>query len=461
MFPLAFKPSLPTALAIALVCILAAVLPGCSDMSGVPRPAETTLDPTSASQPTAIGRAEPTLTARSTETAAPTARWTAIALSSPSATILPSKVREQIFDDVWRTVNDNYLYDDFNGADWLALHAKYRPLIGGASSSTEFYALLGEMVGGLNDEHSRYISPEEAASEDDLESGDNSYVGIGILSSYDDDAAVVLLVFPGSPAEEAGLERRDRITHVNGLRFNPEENTIRGIDGTDVVLTIESPGNQAHELTLTRRAVQGKIYASATRLELAPDVVYLIVPSLWAGDMSDQVEELLGRELQRSEVRGIILDLRANEGGWRDILTGILGQFVQGNVGGFYRQGRDYPLTIARATHFRRLKEIHMVVLVDEATQSYAEVLAAALQDTKRAKVVGIKSAGNTETIYPYDFEDGSRLWVAQEGFRLPNGTDLEGRGVIPDLALDVEWTSYSEATDPHIVKALELLETP
>ncbi len=99
-----------------------------------------------------------------------------------------------------------------------------------------------------------------------------------------------------------------------------------------------------------------------------------------------------------------------------------------------------------------------LVVLVDEQSQSYAEVLAAALQARGRAKVVGKRSAGNTETIYSYNFPDKSRLWVAQEGYRLPDGTNLEGRGVIPDVNIDVDWTQYSLETDPHVLKAVELL---
>lgn len=98
-------------------------------------------------------------------------------------------------------------------------------------------------------------------------------------------------------------------------------------------------------------------------------------------------------------------------------------------------------------------------MLVDDGTVSYAEVLAGSLQARNRAQVVGVASLGNTETIYPYDFEDGSRAWIAQEGFKLPNGVNLEGRGVIPDKVSDRDWTQYSERADPHIVEALDLLK--
>ena len=98
------------------------------------------------------------------------------------------------------------------------------------------------------------------------------------------------------------------------------------------------------------------------------------------------------------------------------------------------------------------------MVLVDRDTKSYAEVFAAVLQAQGRAQVVGVNTAGNTETIYAYDFDDRSRLWVAQEGFRLPDGSSLEGRGVIPDRSLPVDWLQFSEIADPHIKTGIALL---
>jgi C-terminal processing protease CtpA/Prc len=81
------------------------------------------------------------------------------------------------------------------------------------------------------------------------------------------------------------------------------------------------------------------------------------------------------------------------------------------------------------------------------------------MQDQERAKIVGSRSAGNTEIVYPHNFSDGSRLWLAQEGFKLPNGTSIEGRGVIPNAEIDLNWADYTERDDPHILKAIELLK--
>ena len=135
----------------------------------------------------------------------------------------------------------------------------------------------------------------------------------------------------------------------------------------------------------------------------------------------------------------------------------MLSHFVRGQVGVFY--GRDHlrPLVIAPPAG-PDLRRVPLVVLVDNETASYAELLAAVLQREADAQIVGSHTAGNTETIYAHTFEDGSRLWLAQEGFKLQDGTNLEGIGVEPSSVVDTDWTHYSEDDDPQLLEALRLL---
>jgi C-terminal processing protease CtpA/Prc len=139
------------------------------------------------------------------------------------------------------------------------------------------------------------------------------------------------------------------------------------------------------------------------------------------------------------------------------VLSGLLSHFVRGQVGEFFNRNKLRPLDVPSPPG-PDLRRVPLVVLVDGETASYAEVLAAVLQRENRALVVGTRTAGNTETIYAYTLTDGSRLWLAQEGFRLQNGTNLEGVGVEPDSTVDVDWTHYSEDDDPQLLEALRLL---
>ena len=375
---------------------------------------------------------------------------------------MPVSSRDVLFEEVWAAVNEHYLYEDFKGVDWKAIHDEFKPKALAAPTAPEFYRVLSEMISRLKDEHSYYVSPWQVTEEDNRIRGDVSFVGIGILFHREKQAMLVVYVIPGSPAEKVGLKRRDRITHVNGapLGTNKDEPTgIRGPAGTTVTLTIQSPEQSPREVIIERQSINGSILPSSHRLEEDQSIGYLFIPDLWTGDMSQRVEEELKSLLSQGKLSGLVIDLRGNGGGLRTTLEGILGQFVTGQVGQFYSQQESYPFSIPKAGLYGRLKSVPLVVLVDKGTISYAEVLAGVLQASKRAQVVGVASLGNTETIFPYDFEDGSRAWVAQEGFRLPDGVNLEGRGVIPDRISDKDWTQYTERNDPHIVEALNLLK--
>ncbi|HYF66246.1 MAG TPA: S41 family peptidase, partial [Herpetosiphonaceae bacterium] len=305
---------------------------------------------------------------------------------------------------------------------------------------------------------SRFAPPEDARYEDAVSNGTDSYVGIGVLSVTENNAALVTLVFADSPAAEAGIERGDRIIGVDGGPFS-DVGQIRGPEGSEVRLTVRSPQAEPRELVLTRRAIQGKILPSARRLPNAPEIGYLLIPSLFADDMHTQVISRLG-ELKQGDVplSGLVMDLRSNGGGWRNVLEGILAQFTSGDVGDFFNSGDAYPLEITPGKEYEAYHQLPLVVLVDKDSASYAEVLAGTLQ-YQGATVIGQASAGNTETIYQYNFDDGSRLWVSQEGFKLPDGTNFEGSGVQPDIVVDNDWTQFSIPNDPAILQAIAAIQ--
>jgi C-terminal processing protease CtpA/Prc len=217
------------------------------------------------------------------------------------------------------------------------------------------------------------------------------------------------------------------------------------------------PDEHTRDVILTRRHVEGRITPAVRRLP--GNIGYISITTLWVNDMADQVSGALTDLVVEQPLDGLVIDMRGNPGGWRDVLTSVLSHFVQGNVGHFYSRQGATPLTI-QDTSGPDLRGLPLAVLIDRRTASYAEVLAAVLQAEAGALVIGVESSGNTETIYAYEF-DGARLWVAQEGFRLRNGTNLEGHGVRPDIIIDLDWTRYSEERDPHILAALRHLGEP
>jgi C-terminal peptidase prc len=381
----------------------------------------------------------------------------------PTPTLLPQAERVRIFEDVWQTSDDDYHRELHRAAHWHPPRGTSHPHVTNATSSDAFYKAISGMVDELKDDHSRYLSPADAREEDDLQSGNANYVGIGVLSSPEDTSLLLIFVFKDSPAEKAGLQRRDRITAVDGIPLKDPRNEpsrIRGPKGSTVRLTVKSPGRAAREVTVVRDTINGEIVPTGSRLPARPDIGFLIIPDLWTDDMDVLIDQELRKILDDpTPLTGLVMDLRGNGGGFRTVLESALGDFVSGDVGTFFNQKEEYPFSIVQRPLYDRLKDVPLVVLVDKGSESYTEVLAAVLQEKGRATIVGVPTAGNTETIYRYDFDDGSRLWLAEESFKLNDGTNLEGTGVIPDITIDKDWTAYTDETDPYILEALKPLK--
>ncbi len=373
----------------------------------------------------------------------------------PTPTVLSFAERQQIFEEVWHTVKQHYLYADFHGLDWDAIYKEYAPRLYEQQSQEEFYGDLTEMVARLDDQHSRFLPPSAANAQDVTSSGYENTVGIGVVTQPRQDGAFIQMVFPDSPAARADLRPRDRIIAVNGQPYVASYGDLHGPAGTTLRLNVVRPGEKPRDVVLVRQEIQGRI--APTYRRFPQNIGYIVIPTLWVSDMDEQVSGALTELVAEGELRGLILDVRANGGGWSKVLSGILSHFVRGQVGVFFDQRHIRPLVIEPPAG-PDLRNVPLVVLIDEGTASYAEVLAAVLQHERGAHLIGTPTAGNTETIYAYTLRDGSRLWLAQEGFRLQNGVNLEGVGAQPDTVVDIDWTHFSEEDDPQILEALRIL---
>ena len=432
------------------------LLAGCgAGAAGAPLPptpvARAALPSATIAQPTVAPTRAPTTLPTPAPTAPPTVRPT----DSPTPDLMAYEERRQIFAEVWRTVNDHYLYTDFHQLDWQALHDEYATMLEQDQSRETFYNMMVELVARLNDDHSRFLPPAQAQTENVTISNSEVTVGIGVLTRTRPDGGFIQSVFPDSPAARAGLEPRDRIIAVDGRPYQPDDGNLLGEAGSAVRLTVVRPGEKLRDIVLTRQEVQNHIVPSYQRFP--GNIGYVAIPTMWVNDMDEQVNGALTDLVAEGALEGLILDVRSNGGGWLYVLSGVLSHFVRGQVGVFFSRQAVRPLEIG-APSGPDLRHVRLVVLVDNETASYAEVLAAVLKQEHQALVIGTHSAGNTETTYAYTLSDGSRLWLAQEGFRLPNGENLEGAGVQPDIAMDIDWTHYSEDDDPQLLEALRQL---
>lgn len=374
----------------------------------------------------------------------------------------------QVFEQLWTTVEQVYVYPDFNGLDWNAVREEYRATIEAGIGNNEFYPLMQALLDELGDEHSQFLSPEAVAEELAEREGNTDYVGIGVLVSAvpERNRIVILTVFPNSPAERAGLRAHDSILEVDGQASLDAEgfmriDLVRGPENTDVTLLIETPGQEPRLVTVTRQRITGGLPVNAELLPNAEGqrVLYMIIPTFSDRTILDQVEGVLVQYTADGPLDAVIVDNRINGGGYSDVLQGMLSLFTEGLQGTFYnRVGQSRELIVEPYDAYGT-QAVPLVVLVGRDTVSYGEVFSGVLQDSGRAIMIGGITDGNVETLYPYDFVDGSRAYIAQETF-LPavTGADWERDGLVPDIIVEGDWDQFSVETDPALSAALEAL---
>ena len=161
------------------------------------------------------------------------------------------------------------------------------------------------------------------------------------------------------------------------------------------------------------------------------------------------------------ELDGLIIDNRFNGGGFDNVMGNTISYFVSGIVGHFTNRNQQEALNI-RPKHIFNSQEMPLVVLVGEGTVSFGEISSGILQDQERAYLIGQTTDGNVETLWGYDFKDGSRAWIAHDTFKPINHPEIdwENDGIIPDLTVESDWDFVTLDTDPVILAALEYFDS-
>jgi C-terminal processing protease CtpA/Prc len=166
---------------------------------------------------------------------------------------------------LWSIVNDTYVYPDFNGLDWNAIRQEYRQKIEAGLTNEQFYLALSELITQLGDDHSFLLDPQQVAEQEAEYLGTYDYVGIGVLISAVPERkhAVILSVFPDSPAEAAGLQPRDSIISVDETPILDENgflrDIVRGTEGTSITVMVQTPGEDPREIRVTRHHITGDV----------------------------------------------------------------------------------------------------------------------------------------------------------------------------------------------------------
>ncbi|MGC2375210.1 MAG: S41 family peptidase [Solirubrobacteraceae bacterium] len=305
-------------------------------------------------------------------------------------------------------------------------HDYYRPV----PESKLANSSIAGMVGSLHDPYSTYLSPREFKSFDHPV----SFAGIGVSIDPRPSGLRVARVFDSTPAQRAGLKVGDVIVAVNGrslekLPPNTSVSLIKGRPGTDVRLTIRSSRapHGTRTLTVTRATISEPVVASAVRTVHGVKLgwVYLATFSEGShGELYDAVQGLL-----KQGVRGLVFDLRANGGGLVSEARLVASIFVpSGTI--VTTRGRSQSTVVLTAAGGAIPTSIPVVVLVDHDTASASEIVTAALQDHRRATVVGTHTYGKGVFQELEPLSGGGAIKITVGEYYTPNGRNLGGSGV-------------------------------
>lgn len=334
----------------------------------------------------------------------------------------------------------------------------------------------------LNDPHTSYVSPADiAAGALDLGS---TYQGIG--ASVTDRNGVIEIVAPfrDSPAEKAGIRPGDIILAVDGEPTDGWTSVqavrkIRGPAGTTVTLTVKHTDGTVEEIAVVRGDILIESVFTEPPLEVIPgesgtklvdrtgrevtDLAYVHISQFHDRTLAE-LRQKLG-DVERRGYRGLIIDLRANPGGLLGATVQVTDEFLDSGtiLTEVDAEGRRQTWN---ATRGGLATSIPIVILVDNSSASGAEVMAAALQDHGRAKVVGTRSFGKGTVNQAIELSkcglpDGcGALYVTVGRWLRPNGKDIEGLGVVPDLEVSMTRDEYVDQGDIQLFAAIDLLRS-
>lgn len=374
---------------------------------------------------------------------------------------------KELVDEVWQIIDRNYVDATFNQVDWQAVRNEY--LSRSYSSKDEAYKAIREMLKRLEDPYTRFMDPREFQNMQIDTQGELTGVGIQLTQDKETKKLVVISPIEDTPAFKAGILSKDIITKIDGkstegMDSNQAVSLIRGPAGTQVTLTIQR-GSEELVFPLKRERIEIHPVRHSYRKTPAGEIGYIRL-NQFSSNASKEMREAI-EDLEKQKVDGYVLDLRSNPGGLLYASIEIARMWLpEGTiVSTVNRKGEMDRQTANR----RSLTDKPLVVLVDGGSASASEILSGALQDNKRAVLVGTKTFGKGLVQSVRGLGDGSGLAVTIAKYLTPSGRDINKHGIDPDVefklseqqveALRSDTAKLGTPEDPQYAKALDVLK--
>ena len=323
----------------------------------------------------------------------------------------------------------------------------------------EDYLYYG-LVAGLGDPYAAYYNEEETQSMMDSSSG--NYCGIGAVFSQNLMTGVITVtrVYEGCPSYEAGLLPEDILYKVEGEEVTGQDLTnvvmkIKGEEGTEVTLTMIR-GEEEIDFTMKRQMIE----VPTIEHQMLNDQIGYIMISEFDGVTDEQFLVAL-EDLQSQNMTALVIDLRNNGGGSVESVCNIADALLpEGPIVYTEYKGEDRTERSSDSA----CVELPMAVLINGSSASASEILSGALQDYEKAVIVGTQSYGKGIVQSVFDLQDGTALKLTTAKYYTPDGNDIHGVGITPDVEIDLPEELKSEVTltveeDVQLQKAIEVLQ--
>jgi carboxyl-terminal processing protease len=378
----------------------------------------------------------------------------------PSGTLAPeaSSLNVDLINEVWKNIQEGYV-------DRSAI-----------KPTDLTYAAISGMVTALGDTgHTRFLTPSMVQQENNQIQG--GFDGVGIEINYINNQVVVVAPIDGTPAMKAGIKPGEIFQKVDGVdvtswTLDEVVSHVLGPAGTQVTLTLYDPATKKSiDYVLTRAHIT---ITNVTWTMLPGTTLAYINIAQFANNVDKDLITYL-KAAQEQHATGIVLDLRNDPGGLLDQAVAVTSQFKSQGLVMEEKdaKGNITPIPVERGGV---ATEIPVVILVNQGTASAAEIVTVALQDGKRATIVGQTTIGTGTVLEPIKLSDGSELLLATSEWLTPSGASFWHKGVAPDIevaladgvypltAAAIKAMSADElkaSQDAQLLKAIEILTTP
>jgi carboxyl-terminal processing protease len=377
---------------------------------------------------------------------------------------------KELVDEVWQIVDKQYVDGTFNQKDWRAIRKQY-VVQKNYTSKEEVYKSIRLMLKNLGDPYTRFMDPKEFRDLQVETSG--QLIGVGIQLSQNEKTKKLEVIAPieDTSASKAGILSKDIITKIDGkstagMDVNQAVQLIRGKEGTTVKLTIQRDNRQVLEFNLLRQQIEIHPVEAKYRPKELGGIGYIRLKQFSANASSEMGAAI--QKLESQGATGYVLDLRSNPGGLLYGAIDIARMWMDDGkiVSTVNRQGTG-DISSANRTAITKKP---LVVLVDGGSASASEILSGALQDNKRAQLVGVKTFGKglVQSVRP--LSEGAGMAVTIAKYYTPSGKDINHAGIKPDIevklsktqiqALVKDRTKVATAADPQYAKAIQTLQT-